>query len=83
MLAHRMLFSGHLSSEAPCFLSRLGILVPSLHARPPDMAAAAILEIRCEPLDGTEAQLSVLYEEALENLPEDKNFLPRLFFKVP
>lgn len=40
-------FSGHLSSEAPCFLSRLGILVPSSHACP-DMAAAAILEIRCK-----------------------------------
>lgn len=53
------LFSGHLSSEAPYFLSRLGILMPSSHACPPDMAAAAILEIRCKPclLDNTEAQV--------------------------
>lgn len=50
-------FSGHLSSEAPCFLSRLGILVPSSNTCP-DMAAAAILEKRCKPclLDNTEAQ---------------------------
>lgn len=52
---------------------------PYTHPPPPDMAAAAILEIRCEPLDGTEAQLNVLYDEARENLPENKNFLPRLF----
>lgn len=48
-------FSGHLSS--PCFLSRLGILMPSSHACP-DMAAGAILEIRSKPclLDNTEAR---------------------------
>lgn len=51
-------FSGHLSSEAPCFLFRLGILMPSPHACP-DMAAAAILEIRCELslLDNAESRL--------------------------
>lgn len=49
-------FSGHLSSEAPCFLSRLGILMPSSHACPDMAAAAAILEIRYKPclLDNTD-----------------------------
>lgn len=55
-------FGGHLSSEAPCFLSRLGILMPSSHACP-DMAAAAILEIRCKPcfLDNTVEQFKTPY----------------------
>lgn len=49
-------FSGHLSSEAPRFLPRWGILMPSSHACP-DMAAAAISEIRSKSrlLDNTAA----------------------------
>lgn len=55
-------FSGHLSSEASRFLFRWGILMPSSHACP-DMAAAAILEIRCKSclLDNTEAHFIMPY----------------------
>lgn len=60
--SRRRLFSGHLSSEAPCFLSLFGNSHAILTRVPPDMAAAAILEIRCKPclLDNTEAQFSIV-----------------------